>query len=230
MSVNLVVNGAAFAYPQTGDTDWGNQATQWAQAVTAGLLPKLGGTFLITGNINFGTIAGLQAKFFGSNVAPIASTGIIRLANADQITWLSQNGSSTLFLTVDSTNTLKFNADTIAFTTEPQQFNKGQAVLFNTDLAATGVVTIDCNQSNNFLFAQTGNITSLIVDNPTDGQHIVITIKQVGNGNTIAWPANFTFVGVSSTAVNAVNGKLAVLTGFYSTTLASWVCSLASQL
>lgn len=35
MSIPLVVNGVTYNYPEEGDEEWGDDATAWAEAITA---------------------------------------------------------------------------------------------------------------------------------------------------------------------------------------------------
>lgn len=236
MSVNLIINGSTFAYPQTGDTDWGNQATQWAQAVTAGLLPKLGGTFLITGNVDFGNVAGLSATYFASNNnITVAPAGFLRMANADKLEWISTNATDTYGLTVDSTNLLRFYVNTtpfkVAFTDLKQSFTKAQAVTSIDVASSSGTLAIDVSASNNYKVLLTENISTITISNPTDGEHIAIIFKQGASAFTVAWPASFVFIGTatSNPAVTTVNTKVSLLTGFYNSELAQWLVTIANQ-
>lgn len=60
MTTALTINGATFLYPDPGDTEWGSQASGWALAVTNGFLPRIGGTFILTGEIDFGSAFGIK--------------------------------------------------------------------------------------------------------------------------------------------------------------------------
>lgn len=85
--VSLTVNGVVFAYPQTGDSNWGSGATGWAQAVTSGMLSLAGGSFPLTAQVDFGASFGLKGLYFLTETANPAGSGVIRLANADGIGW-----------------------------------------------------------------------------------------------------------------------------------------------
>ena len=231
MTVNLVVNGSTFTYPQTNDTDWGNQATQWATAVTAGLLPKLGGTFLITAEVSFGTQAGIAALWLrNSNPSGNeASSGFLRLSNTDSITWgLATSGQ--VSLTVGSDNKLRFNSNSFAYIEIPNQFEAGQAVASSNSFNVSGAVTVNCNTSNNFFFTLNGSIT-LTVTNPVDGQHIVLAFQQGNNSAGITWPANFAFIGIGTQnpQPNLSTSRISVMTGFYLSNINTWICTFATQ-
>ena len=88
--------------------------------------------------------------------------------------------------------------------------------------------TINCALGNAFrVVFGAGNITTLTVSNPSDGQAISIRFKQdATGGRTIAWPASFRWNGglapVLSTAANAID----LLSATYDATDATYVCSL----
>lgn len=236
MSISLNVNGAIFEYPQAGNVDWAQQATGWAQAVTAGLPPKAGGVFAITGNLDFGPISGLSAKYFASNNnANVSTGGFLRMANADSLAWMSTNDSDVYSLTVDSTNTLRFydNATPfhVAFTDAKQSFAKAQSVTFDNAASSSGILNIDVSQSNNFAVTLTENITTINLSNPSDGEHIFVGFFQGAGAYTVTWPNNFIFLGAQSTTppITTVNGKLSGLTAVFFAATGFWICSIASQ-
>jgi hypothetical protein len=95
-------------------------------------------------------------------------------------------------------------------------------------------LTIDCSKSN--VFAMTfgaGNVTTLTVSNPVDGQTINVFLTQDGTGSrTVTWPASFRFPGgaaasgVLSTAANSVD----LLVATYRASPGAWYCSLLKDL
>jgi len=61
MSVALTVNGVLFNYPTAGEPPgWGTIATNWASAITTGVLQKAGGSFTLTAEADFGPTYGLK--------------------------------------------------------------------------------------------------------------------------------------------------------------------------
>lgn len=87
MSIALVVNGSTYNYPQTNDVGWGDNATNWASAVTSSMLQLTGGTFQLSAEVDFGTAFGLKSLYYKSRTTSPASAGQIRLANTDTIKW-----------------------------------------------------------------------------------------------------------------------------------------------
>jgi len=145
MSVPLTVNGAIFNYPVNFDTNWGIDATGWAQAVTSGMLQKAGGGFPLTSEVDFGASFGLKTLYVKSEEANIASTGIIRLANASTgLVWRNHANTGDLPLTTDSSNNLLFNGIPIGSsnTLTNNHIFVGNAFNVPTDVAMSGDATI----------------------------------------------------------------------------------------
>lgn len=108
MSQSLSVNGVNYSYPETGERDWGDQATAWAIAVTSGMLQKAGGTFTLTADIDFGASFGLKSLYYKTRSTPLATAGHFRLARTDVISWRNAADSANLDLTVNGSNLLTF--------------------------------------------------------------------------------------------------------------------------
>lgn len=114
MSTTLTVNGVAFAYPDTGDQNWGSAASGWAAAVTTGMLQKAGGTFTLTADVNFGATFGLFARYFTSIGTNPASTGVLRLANNQGIGWRNVGNTADFLLLPDADGFLQYNSIDLA--------------------------------------------------------------------------------------------------------------------
>lgn len=113
MSIPLTINGQVFQYPETGDSNWGVQATQWASAVSTGLLQKTGGLFTLISEVDFGASFGLKSLYYKTRTASVASAGQFRLARTDVVSWRNQAGDGDLDLAVNSSNVLIFNGTAI---------------------------------------------------------------------------------------------------------------------
>lgn len=114
MTVSLTINGQTFDYPGPGpDEEWGPEATDWATAVTTGMLQKAGGLFTLLDEVDFGTTFGLKSVYYKTRSSNIASAGQFRLARTDGIYWRNEANSADLALGVDSSNRLTFNGTII---------------------------------------------------------------------------------------------------------------------
>lgn len=109
MSIALTVNGVTYDYPEVDDVDWGAEATDWAAAVTNGMLQKAGGLFQLLSEVDFGTAYGFKSLYVKSRTANPASDGILRLARTDAVSWRNEANSANLLLGVNALDVLQFN-------------------------------------------------------------------------------------------------------------------------
>lgn len=110
MATNLIINGATYPFPQTNDVEWGDIVTNWATAVTNGMLQKAGGAFTLTADVNFGASYGLTSLYYKTRSSSIASSGEFRLAKADTITFRNNADSGDLELGINGSDELIFNS------------------------------------------------------------------------------------------------------------------------
>lgn len=114
MAVNLVVNGVSYSFPNTGEELWGDSATNWATAITSGMLQKAGGTFTLTAEVDFGTSWGLKSLYFKGRTANPAAAGVVRLAFTDVMAWRNTGNSRDLALSVDASDRILFDGNVLA--------------------------------------------------------------------------------------------------------------------
>lgn len=144
MSLPLTINGQTYFYPQTGDRNWGPDATDWAVAVTNGMLQKAGGLFLLLSEVDFGPNYGLKSIYFKSNHPVLPTDGILRLARTDYIAWRDEGDLNDLYLSVNASDELLFNGNPLAVVTSVTDTNSidlvltGKALSANLKLSSTG--------------------------------------------------------------------------------------------
>jgi hypothetical protein len=114
---NLVVNGVSFAYPIVGDQQWGSAATNWAIAVTSGMLQKAGGAFTLTSEVDFGSTYGVKVAYLKTETTNVADAGWGRLAKTDVINWRNNANGANLSLGINGSDQLTFNGS--SFLTNP---------------------------------------------------------------------------------------------------------------
>jgi hypothetical protein len=149
MAVALTINGVIFQYPEDNDDNWGSAATGWAQAVTAGMLQKTGGSFTLTSEVDFGALFGVSSLYVKSRTANGAAAGQIRLARADTVNFRNEANSADLPLGVNASDQLTFDGSVI------------QGAVSVTDTA-----TIDLTFASNVLSADivSGSITNAMIN------------------------------------------------------------------
>lgn len=119
MSSIATLNGVQYIIPAYNDTGWAQGAgnlSLYLAAVAANTLQPTGGSFALTADVDFGASFGLKALYLKSETANIATAGVIRLANTDQINWRNAANSANVGLTVDSVNRLTYNGIVVAST------------------------------------------------------------------------------------------------------------------
>lgn len=114
MAITLRVNNVDYFYPETGNTLWGPEATDWAEAVTTGMLQKAGGLFQLLSEVDFGTLYGVKSAYYKSRATNVAASGAVRLGVTDTVSWRNNANSADLALGVDGSNNLTFNGTSLA--------------------------------------------------------------------------------------------------------------------
>jgi hypothetical protein len=114
MAESITFNNAVYIIPDVGESNWGQNLTNYFVAIPQGAYQASGGTLPLTADLSFGTNFGLLSKYYKSVTANIAGTGQVRLANTDSIDWRNAANSADLALSVDSSNNLLWNGDIIA--------------------------------------------------------------------------------------------------------------------
>lgn len=213
MSVALTVNGVVFDYPEVDDVDWGPEATDWAVAVTSGMLQKAGGLFQLLAEVDFGTSFGIKSIYFESRSANNALTGIVRLANEDEINWRNAANDADLTLKVNSSNVLEFDGSGISAGGQPVQ----------TEITVSDTSTIDLTFAANNLSAAivAGSITNSMISasaaiafsklaSLTSGNILVGSAGNVATSVAMSGDATIIASGALTIANSAVtNAKLA---------------------
>lgn len=110
MSTALTVNGVTYNYPASGDENWATDASGWASAVTSGMLQKAGGSFTLTAEVDFGGSFGLKSLYLKSQGTNPASSGIVRLASTEAVSWRNNANSGNLTLATNASDQLLFNS------------------------------------------------------------------------------------------------------------------------
>lgn len=102
--ITLEINSVEYDFPEVMDEDWGDEVTQWAVAVTEGMLQKAGGLFTLEDEVDFGNFYGLMATYYKTRTEKnvrdeyIATDGEFRLANIDSIQWRNDANDANLSL------------------------------------------------------------------------------------------------------------------------------------
>lgn len=191
MAIELVVNGVTFDYPETGDINWGPDATDWAAAVTSGMLQKAGGLFQLLAEVDFGSGFGVKSLYLKSRDANPATSGVLRLGNTDIIAWRNQANDGDLALSVTAGDILEFNglpfqgeisvSDTttidLSFAGNILSASVVPGSLVNTDISNSAAISLSKLESVGSASVVIGNASSVATAMPLTGD---ISITNIG--------------------------------------------------
>jgi hypothetical protein len=116
MSTSVTLGAASYSIPAIGEANWGASLTNYLVAIASNVLRKDGGTLTLLAEVDFGATYGLKTAYYKSQGASPATSGVIRLANAESISWRNAANGANLALTVNSSNVLTFNGSAIPTT------------------------------------------------------------------------------------------------------------------
>lgn len=131
--VNVNINGVSYQIPNTGEEGWGDNVTNWIVAASSFLLQRSGGSFPLSAEVDLGAVAGLRALIYRSQASDVAASGVLRLGNADKISFRNATNSADLQLGL-STDTLQFNGISL--------IQAGLGSIVNADVNAVAAIAL----------------------------------------------------------------------------------------
>lgn len=96
------------AYQDTGYAQGAGNLSSYLIALASGSLTLSGGSFPLTADADFGANFGLKSIYYKSRAALPATTGVVRLGNAEFIGWRNAGNTGNLTLTVNSSDQFSF--------------------------------------------------------------------------------------------------------------------------
>lgn len=113
MSTIVSLNSVSYQIPAVGEDGWGDAVSSYLIALSTGILTKAGGPFTLTSEVDFGPTYGFKVAYIKSLGTNLAQSGMIRLANAEGVTWRNAANTVDLVLTAGATNRLTFNSEAL---------------------------------------------------------------------------------------------------------------------
>lgn len=109
MSTSIVFNGIGYSIPLSGDS-YGDDLSNYLVAIASGALQKTGGTFTLSGEINFGASYGLKLPYIKSQASNPSSSGVVRLGNTESVSWRNAANNADISLNVNASDKLTYNS------------------------------------------------------------------------------------------------------------------------
>ena len=164
MATNVTFNGSTYSVPAVGDSNWGTQLSNYFIAIASGALQKTGGAFTLTSEVDFGASFGVKGLYFKSRATNPSGTGVVRLGNAETISWRNNANNADLALTVNSSDQFTFNGGT--FPTSGNIVNAdisaSAAIAYSKLNLATSIVNADISASAAIAYSKLNLATSIV--------------------------------------------------------------------
>jgi hypothetical protein len=193
MSTTVSVDGTSYEVPEDAERGWGTEVSNLIIALADSSLLIKGGSIPLTSEADFGTNFGLKSIYFKTGTALPAAAGVLRLANADTISWRNAANDADLVLKI---------------TTERMQYEGSDVVLSD----STDTLT------NKGIDADTNTITNIDTAHLSAGTLIVAT-DLTGAADT-NWPSTLAVKTYVDDSISA-NDDASEIT-YTPTTAADW--------
>lgn len=147
--ITVVINGTSFDYPEVGDTEWGDAATNAFKALAGSTLqnavdisdPTATNEFTLLNTLDLGGNYGVKVLFISSRSSNPAQSGVFRLSNNELVAWRNGNNDGDNTLAFDNSDNFVINGNTISFDVNGEMLVNGVQVtrsgeIVNADVAA----------------------------------------------------------------------------------------------
>jgi hypothetical protein len=164
MSTIVTFNGSSYTVPATGDSSWGTNVSNYLIALATGSLQKTGGTFTLTAETDFGATYGLKSAYYKSRGTNPSSTGVIRLANTESISWRNAANNADIALKVNASNFLEY-AGTAIITSgniTNADISASAAIAYSKLNLSGSIVNADISASAAIAYSKLNLATSLV--------------------------------------------------------------------
>lgn len=196
MATTVSLNGSSYSIPAVGDS-YGLSLTNYLIALSTGVLSKAGGTFTLTGEVNFGATYGLKTPYLKSQAANPSSSGIIRLGNNESIGFRNAANNADLLLKANASDLLEYNGiaiptisstDTLTNKTISGSSNTFSNIGYSALTLTGGIVNADISASAAIAYSKLAIADSDLTIAKTSGLQAALDAKAPLNSPTLVTP------------------------------------------
>jgi hypothetical protein len=135
VSTTKTFAGQSFNLPlnrEPKSSGWGTEVSNFLIALADNAIPKTGGSYTLSAELNLGATYGLLAPYLKSAGTNIASAGVVRLAKDETIGFRNNANSADLALAINGSDKLTFNGVVLA--------TAGAASIVNADISTSAAI------------------------------------------------------------------------------------------
>lgn len=168
MATTVSLAGTSYSIPSTGDGNYSDDLSAYfiALANNTKVLQTSSSSFALTQDLSFGTSYGLKVQYLKSQASNPASTGIVRLGNAEALSWRNAGNSADLALSVNSSNILQFNGSSVLMpglgSIVDADVNASAAIAYSKLNLTGSLVNADVNASAAIAYSKLALTNSLV--------------------------------------------------------------------
>jgi len=165
MAVTKSFAGSSYNLPLNREpktSAWGVEVSNFLIALADNAIPKTGGLYTLSAELNLGATYGLLAPYLKSAAANVAAAGVLRLAKTDVLGWRNNANGADVTVGISATDKLIFGAAEVALRTD-----KLSAFAATTSAELAGVVS-DETGSGKLAFATSPTLITPLIDDYLD--------------------------------------------------------------
>ena len=181
MAQNVSLNSVNYQIPETAEDNWSTEVTSYLVALASGLLPKSGGAFTLTSDVDFGANYGLKSLFFAER-GTSSSIGAARLNNNSGIGWRNAANSADILLKINASNQLVL--DDILVITQTQLNTTNTNV--STNASDIGALEVDMLAAESDISTLQGQMTSTVSNTGINAAAISAAELDIAANTTLA--------------------------------------------
>lgn len=170
MSTTKTFAGASFNFPlnrEPRSSSWGTEVSNFLLSVADNAIPKTGGSYTLTAELNLGATYGVLAPYLKSAGTNIATAGVVRLAKTETIGFRNNANGADLALGIDGSDRLTFGGVVLSTAGVASIVNadvNASAAIAYSKLALTGsIVNADVNASAAIAYSKL-NLTGAVLN------------------------------------------------------------------